>query len=234
MIVSVVIPFFNEARRLPETVASVLAYFKDHAEFELILVDDGSMDRSVAEIEKHLSPSVRLLRHEKNCGKGAAIQTGVLASRGELVLFIDADGSTPIRYFEDLRKAISGEVDIAIGSRALPNSIIDAYQGPVRIFIGKFGNLLLRAILGLRLRDTQCGFKLLKGDVARTLFKDLAFPGWSFDFEILYKAKLAGYTVEEVAVQWKNAPGSKFRAVRDALLCTRDLFLIRLRTKVSR
>ncbi len=233
MFVSVIIPFFNEARRLPETVEAVLAYFKDRVEFELILVDDGSTDASVEKIEVHLrSESVRLLSHDVNRGKGAGIQTGVLASRGDLVLFIDADGSTPIEYFERLNWAIEGGADIAIGSRALPTSVIDRYQGPVRIFIGKFGNVLVRTVLGLKLRDTQCGFKLFRGTVARELFADLNFPGWSFDFEILYKAKRKGLRVEEVGVQWKNAPGSKFRAFRDSLLCTRDLVLIRLKTRI--
>jgi glycosyltransferase involved in cell wall biosynthesis len=223
--VSTIIPFKDEEARLPETVRATLGFFVSLGEeFEIILVDDGSVDNSVFALGELLrDPHVKILRHENNIGKGAAIKTGVLESKGNVILFMDADMATPIGEFEKLHHAISNGADIAIGSRALALSKISKHQSFPRVLIGKLGNLLIRVLLGLPFKDTQCGFKLYRAPVAVDLFRDLQFPRWSFDYEILKRAKNRGYKVAEVPVAWSDKRGSKFRPIRDAARCFFDL-----------
>lgn len=227
--ISIIIPFKDEEFRLPNTVKQVLEYFFSRGEeFELILVDDGSTDATVERLVGFLEKSwVRLLRHDVNMGKGAAIRTGVLNSRGEFVLFMDADMATPIEEFEKLFSAIRGGADIAIGSRARKQSEITKRQPLHRVAIGKIGNALIRLLLGLPFVDTQCGFKMFTRTVAADLFSDLRFPRWSFDYEILYLAQRRGYKIVEVPIVWRDMPGSKFHPIKDAVRCFFDLLRIR-------
>ena len=167
MKVSVVIPFYNEKNRLPQTIQKVLDYFKGQ-EYELILVDDGSLDNTQESIQNYLNNEhVKLYIHDENKGKGAAIQTGIAYARGQYILFTDADMSTPIEEFEKLYNEIINGHDIAIGSRALKSSSIKKYQPSYRQKIGKAGNILIRLILGLPFKDTQCGFKLFKSNTCK-------------------------------------------------------------------
>jgi dolichyl-phosphate beta-glucosyltransferase len=228
---SVVIPFKDEEDRLPNTVKQVLEYFfLKGVTFEIILVDDGSVDQTVARVSEFLKDTrVRLLRHEVNKGKGAAIRTGVLDSRGEMVLFMDADMATPIEEFGKLLVAIRGGADIAIGSRAHKQSQVTKRQPAHRVVIGKIGNALIRLVLGLPFSDTQCGFKMFMRATAVDLFSDLKFLRWSFDYEVLYLARRHGYKIVEVPIVWHNMPGSKFHPVKDAVRCFCDLLSIKWR-----
>lgn len=225
---SVIIPFKNEAQRIPETIKTVLDYFNKHnLTFELILVDDGSTDDSV-KIINHLFPAItniRILNHPVNRGKGAAIQTGVFASRGDCILFIDADLSTPITEYEKLNNAIT-TADIAIGSRK-NRALLGRRQAWYRELPGRLGNFLIRLTLDLPWQDTQCGFKLFRAPVAKKLFSQLRLPRWSFDFEILARAQQQKISVSEVPVIWNNKAGSTFRPLIDHLRSFFDLIWLR-------
>ncbi len=227
---SIVIPFKDEAVRLPKSLAKILDYADKHLpSVELILVDDGSRDGSQKAIQQYLKDGrVTLLVHAINQGKGAAVRTGVLAAKGKLVLFTDADLATPIKELKKLQTTLSKQhCDLAIGSRAVPGSVILTRQSLFRVLIGKGGNKIIRLVTGLPFHDTQCGFKLFKTNVAQDLLQEQHFPKWSFDIEVLYKAKLKNYTVCEVPVEWADVPGSKVQSFSDPLQVLSDVFKIR-------
>lgn len=212
---SIVIPSFNEAKRLPESLGSILRYLEQRrGEHEVLVVDDGSEDGTsivAAAFEGH---DVRVLRLQKNRGKGAACRAGVAASRGRLVLLTDADLSTPIEDLGNL-KACLGEAEVVLGSRAVTGANITRRQSIYRMLLGKTFNKLIQ-LGGLRgISDTQCGFKLLKGEVARRLFSDLVTDGFAFDVELVWLARRRGYRVVEVGVTWANSRPSAVSLITD-------------------
>jgi dolichyl-phosphate beta-glucosyltransferase len=223
---SVVIPAYNEENRIAATLVSIEAYLKARGEpFEILVVDDGSTDRTaeIAELQE-----VRVLRLPLNRGKGAALQAGVLASSGTWVLLTDADLSTPI---EDLPRleAHRDAADLIVGSRAAPDSQVTRHQPLYRELMGKSFNLLLRGLRLTELRDTQCGFKLLAGDAARELFSRLSIERFAFDVELIRMAKLRGLTIREVGVRWHNSHPSRVHPLTDSLRMLRDVLRLRLR-----
>ncbi len=206
---SVVIPAFNEEKRLGASLDAALAYLeKRGAPFEVLVVDDGSQDGTVEVSRAYAERGVRTLRLSTNQGKGAALRRGVLASRGRQVLFSDTDFSTPIEELEKLEARIAG-VEIAIGSRAVPDSEVTLHQPFYRELMGKTFNKLIRLAGIGGIHDTQCGFKLLRGDVARELFSEMVTPGFAFDVELLWLARRKGYRIAEVGVVWENSPNSR-------------------------
>lgn len=226
---SVIIPAYNEARRLPKTLEAVLHYLEqsNFMQHEVIIVDDGSSDNT-SQIARALAeghPRVRVLRGKGNHGKGWATRRGVLASRGAYVLCTDADLSTPIEETEKLyRRMVQGGYDVAIGSRKLPDSAI--VQPVYRRALSAASNLLIRTVLGLPFRDTQCGFKLYRRDAALALFDRINLPRFSFDFEILTQAKKRGLRVAEVGVRWEHSAFTTVRT-RDVIQSFLDVFRIR-------
>ncbi len=202
---SIIIPCYNEAKLISSTLDQVENFFKSkNWSFEIIVIDDGSTDQTAELASKF---NIKLLKNEKNQGKGYSISRGVQASSGELILFTDADLSTPIEELEKLLLFIP-EYDIVIGSRAMADSQIEKSQPWYKEGLGKMGNLLIRLILGLKIKDTQCGFKLFKRKVI-DIFERQTINGWGFDFEILFIAQNRGYQIKEVAVRWLNEPNSK-------------------------
>ncbi len=227
---SVVVPAYNEAGRIEGTLREIVAFFEDSGEtFEVLVVDDGSRDRT-ADVVLGLSDELtglRLLRLPENRGKGAAVRAGVLRSAGRLVLFTDADGATPIAEVTRLRAAIDSGADIAIGSRAIPDEDVTVKAHLHRRVMGRVFNLLV-AILTVRgFQDTQCGFKLFRGEAGRRLFSRLRMSGFSFDVEALLVAGLDGLRISEIPVNWADQPGSRVRLVRDSIRMARDLVRIR-------
>jgi dolichyl-phosphate beta-glucosyltransferase len=180
--------------------------------FELIVVDDGSTDRtpSLAQAAVDSDPRVRLISLERNGGKGRAVRAGVLASRGTEVLITDADLSAPISELEKLWAADPNAV-VTIGSRMQPGAHIEAQQNPVRRLLGRLGNYYIRAVAVPGIHDTQCGFKLLRGEAARTLMARTRLNGWGIDVELLHLCLRFGWPVAEVPVRWGHASGSKLR-----------------------
>lgn len=227
---SVVIPVFNEERRLPATLERITEYLhrrRDLLPAEVIVVDDGSTD-STAAVVGHFAMAgeitVRLEKLGENRGKGAAVRCGLRASRGRRVLITDADLASPI---EELERLEAASADIAVGSRALRRELIVCRQPLVRDLLGRCFNVFLR-LLGLsRLRDTQCGFKLLQGDLARRLSHQLRLDGFAFDVELLVRAEKRGARIAEVPVRWDHVEESRVRPLRHGLAMVRDTLLLR-------
>ncbi|MFF5448980.1 glycosyltransferase [Streptomyces sp. NPDC012888] len=224
---SVVVPAYREEQRLGATLETLRAYLDGHlgttpADWEVIVVDDGSDDgtAALAAAAAAAEPRIRLIRSERNRGKGHALRTGVLASAGRRVLLTDADLATPVEELERLEKALAdtpgGPHDgagtlAAIGSRAHPDSTVERHQHRLRELAGRAGNRLIRAVAVPGIRDTQCGFKLFDGDRARAAFAAARLHGWAVDVEILQYFRRQGWAVAEVPVRWSHQPGSKVR-----------------------
>lgn len=230
---SIVIAAFNEEARLPETLRKINDYLTSrNIASEIIVVDDGSTD-GTAKLTETLSadiPGLKLISYPHNRGKGHALRTGVLASKGRLILLTDADLSTPIEELEKLRPLIdSASCHIAIGSRALAMSRILKRQPWWRQGMGKIFNRIVKALVIDDYSDTQCGFKLFTGEIAHSLFSRAHINRFAYDVEILALAKKNGYRVAEVPIEWINAPGSKVHPVKDSLQMLKDLFIIRLK-----
>lgn len=211
---SVVIPAFREEDRLGPTLDAVRTWLETRPDdFEILVVDDGS-DDGTADVAR--SRDAHTLRLPENRGKGAAARAGVLASRGELVLLTDADLSTPIDDLPRLEARLA-DAELVLGSRSVPESELIRRQPLYRELMGKTFNRIIR-LAGVRgLADTQCGFKLLVGDVAREIFSRVVTPGFAFDVEMVWLARRAGYRVVEVGVRWENSPTSRVRPVVDSL-----------------
>jgi dolichyl-phosphate beta-glucosyltransferase len=227
--ISVVIPAYNEADRLGSTLERAVDYLSRRGlSYEVVVVDDGSRDRTVQVAEAFADRGVRVIRHEQNRGKGAAIKTGVLASRGAEVLLSDADASTPIEELEKLQRRLP-EAPVVLGSRAVAGADIRQHQPFYRELMGKTFNRIIR-LVGVRgLNDTQCGFKLLEGAVAREIGAELTIDGFAYDVELVWLARRHGYRVVEVGVIWVDSPDSRVDPVRSSFAMLRDLVRMRIR-----
>jgi dolichyl-phosphate beta-glucosyltransferase len=228
--ISVIIPAYNEESRIQPTIERTHSYLSEKfRDFEIIVVDDGSTDKTVPVVESlgRGRGNIRLIHYPENSGKGYAVKTGVLASRGDFLLTCDADQSTAIEELEKLFPFMEKGFDVVIGSRGLGESDIVVRQPWYRERMGKTFNMLVRALVIGGFKDTQCGFKLFSGDVARRLFRKSLISGFSFDVEILFLAKKEGFRIKEVPVKWLNSPNSRVRIVRDSAKMFAELFKIR-------
>lgn len=218
--ISVVVPAYNEEERLGDTLPVLYAYLKEHdPQFELIVVDDGSTDRTPSIVQEFAQqhPEVRLLSYQPNRGKGYAVRTGVLQSRGEWVLFSDADLATPIEELANLAAKLQEGYDIAIASRAVQGAKLVVRQPWYREFAGRSFNLMVQLLAVPGIHDTQCGFKLFRQEAAREIFSRCEENGFGFDIEVLHVALRLGYRIAEVPVHWLHREGSKVRLLRDAV-----------------
>ncbi len=236
MQLSIVIPAYDEADRLPPTLDRVCSYFSSERrwtagrDFEVVVVDDGSRDRTAEVAEAFTNRGVRTLRQGQNRGKGAALKAGVLATRGERVLLCDADLSTPIEDLERLEPGLS-DAQLVFGSRATAGSNVTQHQPLHRELMGKVFNLIIRALGITALKDTQCGFKLLVGDVARQLFSQLTVERFAFDVELVWLARRSGFEVREVGVNWANSPATRVDPLVDSFRMLRDVLRFRFRRR---
>jgi dolichyl-phosphate beta-glucosyltransferase len=231
---SVVIPAFNEAQRIGETLRQTIQYLAaESPQSELIVVNDGSQDETAEIARQALSQSLvraELLENHPNRGKGAAVRRGLLAARLPIGLFFDADLSTPLVETPKLIQPIAaGEVDIAFGSRALDRRLIGNRQPWRREQAGRVFNLLVRMATGLPFWDTQCGFKAFRLEVCRPILEAAQLGGFAFDVELLYLAHRAGLRMREVPVRWNHNEGSKVRFVEDSVRMLREVAALRLR-----
>lgn len=228
--ISVVIPAYNEEARLEPTVRAMAAYLADRGiAGEILVVDDGSRDGTCRLVHRLMEDfeGLHLLRLPANRGKGYAVRAGMVNARGRLLLFADADGATPISEVERLRSAVDAGAHMAIGSRAVADHTVEVTARLHRRLIGRGFHLLVSWLAVSAFRDTQCGFKLFRANVAHDLFSRMRMNGFSFDVELLLMAKLRGYSVAEVPVNWTHQPGSRVNLVLDSMRMARDLFVIR-------
>ena len=218
-LLSLVIPAYDEARRLPPFLASVRPYLDGRypGGYEVIVVDDGSRDR-LADVLAPLQadwPELVVMRHPANLGKGAAVRTGMLAARGRWLLFADADGATPIDQEVKLGEAMAAGADVAVGSRLVAATDVTRRRTRTRGLAGRLFARLARWWLHLAVCDTQCGFKMFRREAARKLFSLSRESGYLFDLELLVLADRLGYRVVEVPVDWSDVPGGHLSLVRD-------------------
>ena len=230
---SIVVPAYSEAARLGETLGVILEYFnKTNHSSELVVVDDGSEDNTVAVARKALEHtgaiSARLITYQPNRGKGYAVRTGLLACQGRIALFSDADLSTPITETPKLVAPIEeGEFDLTFGSRALDRRLIGVHQPWRREQGGRIFNLAVRLATGLPFWDTQCGFKAFRMSVCRPIVEAATIDRFGFDVELLYVAQLAGLRLREIPVRWDDNPGSKVSVWRDSFRMLNEVKKIR-------
>lgn len=231
-VLTLVIPAFNEAARLPQSLVELQRHSSGwDFPYEIIVVIEPSSDHTVelAKAAAKSFPELKVIANPVHRGKGFAVRTGMLAANGELVFFTDSDLSTPLT---DLDRAVAlfkaqPDIDVIVGSRKHPDSQILQHQSPMRELMGNTFNRLVRALAGFKFLDTQCGFKGFRADAAREIFERAQIDGFSFDVEVLLLAETMNFVVMEVPVHWSNSPESKVKVVGDSLKMLRDLFQVR-------
>jgi dolichyl-phosphate beta-glucosyltransferase len=230
---SIIIPAYNEEKRLARTLSRIRDYLAAQGlgpeQVEVIVVDDGSTDRTIqiAQEWEQQFPGLRVVLNGKNHGKGYSVRHGMFEARGGVALFTDADLSSPIEESEKLFAAIRAGSDVAIGSRAIDRSLISVHQSPFREVAGMIFNGFVRLLTGLPLEDTQCGFKAFLTEPSRIIFVQQKIEGFGFDPEILFLAKRHGLKISEVPVRWAHDPATKVHVFRDSLQMLVDLLYIR-------
>ncbi len=229
---SIVLPAYNEEARLPASLTAIFCYLETSgcADYEVLVVDDGSTDGTAAAAEQFIAkhPRMRLLRNPGNRGKGYSVRHGMLEARGDWVLFSDSDLSAPIEEVERLLKAATEQgAAVAMGSRALDRSLIQIHQSWFRETAGRTFNLLMRILTGLPFADTQCGFKLFQRRAAQEVFSRQRIERWGFDAEVLFIARKLGFKTIEVPVHWSHSEGTKVNMIRDSANMFIDLFRVR-------
>jgi dolichyl-phosphate beta-glucosyltransferase len=233
---ALIVPAFNEAHRLNETLPAILKYLQTHRpESELIVVDDGSSDGTTQVAEeifaRNSGVAARVLRSANNRGKGHAVRAGLLATQASVGVFTDADLSTPISELPKIAEPIeSGDYDIVFGSRALNRKLIGHRQPWRREQGGRVFNGIVRLTTGLPFSDTQCGFKAFRMDAARPIIERASIDGFGFDVELLLLARKAGLRLLERPVRWNHHEGSKVHIVRDSLRMLNEILMLRTRS----
>ena len=228
--VSLIIPAFNEEARIGKSLENILSFLQPQPyTWEVIIVDDGSSDRTVQLVQQRFGhhPGVRIHRQGRNLGKGEAVKQGMLLGSGEYLFFSDADLSVPIETLSLFLSYLEKGFPVAIGTRQKPDSVIEIHQPAYREIMGKIYTKLTNLILGLQLSDFTCGFKGFTMGAAKEIFVLQRVQNWSFDAEILYLARLKGYGIMEVPVRWRNDQATKVRLWRDIIASFFGLIEIR-------
>jgi glycosyltransferase involved in cell wall biosynthesis len=227
---SIVLPAYNESVRIAATLERIFACTAQRGwKSEVIVVDDGSSDDTAQIVNRYAAqyPDLRLIQNPGNRGKGYSVRNGMLHARGKVLLFSDADLSSPIAEADKLFAAIANGADIAIGSRWLKSELQAKRQPLFRQVLGRIFNLALRLLLGLNFKDTQCGFKAFTHRAAQTVFPPQQIERWGFDPELLYLARKHGLAVAEVPVVWSHREGTRIHPIRDGLHMFWDVLKIR-------
>lgn len=231
MYLSIIIPAFNEEKRISNTLSRIHKFLScKNYDFEVIFVDDGSLDGTIANASSSQlfkDGKLKIVKNGKNMGKGFSVRNGCMHSCGDYVLLSDADLSTPIEELDKCFSYIDKGNDIVIGSRSSAGSEVKIRQPWYREAMGKTFNLFVKSLIMDEFKDTQCGFKLFKGDVARNIASQMKINGFCFDVEMLYLARTKGYNVCEVGVLWENSPESKVRLISSPLSMFLDLLRIK-------
>jgi len=229
---SIVVPAYNEEKRIENPLDRVVRYLRDHYDqWELIYSDDGSTDGTYEKLRKlqEVYPEIEVVRSAKNRGKGSAVRAGMLAASGNIILFSDADFSTPIEETKRLFAYLQNGYDIAIGSRGLSDSNVEVHQAWPREMMGKIFNTFLRSLLPLEFMDTQCGFKMFTRKAANVILPRMHLDGFAFDVEMLIIAQVNRLRIAEVPVVWRNVLESRVHPIRNSLEMLRDVLKVRYR-----
>jgi glycosyltransferase involved in cell wall biosynthesis len=227
---SIIIPAHNEVGRLGATLDRVLNYIAAQRwDAEVIVVNDGSRDQTPDLVRTYAQtrPALRLLENPGNRGKGYSVRNGMLNATGEILLFTDADLSAPIEEAPKLFAAIQSGADVAIGSRWLRPELQTHRQSLLRQVYGRIFNLSLRLVLGLKFKDTQCGFKAFTRQAAQEIFPRQRIERWGFDPELLYLGRKLGFKVKEVPVVWSHSEGTRISPLRDGIRMFGEVLKIR-------
>jgi dolichyl-phosphate beta-glucosyltransferase len=228
---SVIIPAYNEEKRLPKTLKEINEYLrKQNYKSEIVVVSDGSTDRTCKVVEnlKFEIPNLKLICEKINRGKGYGVKIGMLNARGKYRLFTDADNSTPISEIEKFWPEFEKGADVVIASRDIKGAILDPPQPLFRRLVGEVFKYLRKIIVGLwEIEDTQCGFKCFKAEVVEKIFSKCKIDRFAFDPEILVLAKKAGYKIKEIPIYWRNDPHSKVK-FKSIFNMAKDLLKIRM------
>jgi glycosyltransferase involved in cell wall biosynthesis len=237
LLYSIILPAFNESARIGSSLEKALAFVREQRwNVEIIVVNDGSRDDTADIVRNFMihAPELRLLENPGNHGKGYSVRNGMLNARGDILLFSDADFSSPILESIKLIAAIEQGADVAIGSRWLLAETQTKRQPLLRQFVGRAYNLLLRLVLGLPYKDTQCGFKAFTRRAAEVIFTRQQIEGWGFDPELLFIARKFGLKMTEVAVVWANDDRSKINPIADGFKMFYELLTIRIHGMTNR
>lgn len=233
---SIIVPSFNEELRLPPSLNAIAEYIqKSGRETEVLVVDDGSKDRTaaVAESFRDRIPLLRVVSNGENRGKGYSVRHGMTEAVGDIVLFTDADLSAPIEEADKLLASLDN-YDVAIGSRALDRSLIEVHESGFREFAGIVFNKIVRIVLRLPFVDTQCGFKAFRREKCKIIFEQQRIERFGFDPELLYLARHHGLKAIEIPVRWAHSPATKVNMVRDSVQMFLDVFTIRWNAMLGR
>ncbi len=225
---SLIIPAFNEEERIEASLNNALEFFDSKSlSYEILVVDDGSSDKTIEVVSKFQSPQLRIIAQPQNKGKGAAVTRGMLEANGKIRVFSDADFSTPVAEIEKVITAMSLGTEVFIGSRALDYSMIKKHQPAYREFMGKTFNKLVQLFLISGIKDTQCGFKGFTAKAANEIFSRMKIEGFGFDLEIIYLADKLGFHISEVPVEWYNDERSTVNPIKDSITMFFDIFKVK-------
>ncbi|MEK6634755.1 MAG: dolichyl-phosphate beta-glucosyltransferase [Planctomycetota bacterium] len=229
---SIIIPAYNEEKRLLPTLSNVCAYLSPkNYPYEIIVVDDGSKDNTL-QITQNFAESAKniiILANGQNKGKGYSVRKGMLSAKGEYIFFTDADLSTPIEEIDKCLPYLINGYDVVIGSRSMPGSNIIVHQPWYREKMGKIFNFIVNMVLLRGIIDTQCGFKGFKREVAKTVFSRCKIDGFSFDVEALYLSRKFNFKIKEIPIQWENSALSKVSPIKHSLQMFNDLIGIKIK-----
>jgi len=230
---SVIIPVYNEEKRVTKTLEAAFKYLEaKKIKAEILIVDDGSSDETLKVVGKFKSKTtthivLKTLKQPVNRGKGAAVKAGALAARGKIVLYMDADNATPLSEFEKFKPAFKKGADVIVGSRAVDRKQVKVHQPLYREVIGRVGNIIIQLLVVPGISDTQCGFKAFTLRAAQSIFPLQTIERFGFDVELLFIAKIQGFSILETSVQWMDDPNTRVNAFRDSIRTFADLFIIR-------
>ena len=227
---SIVIPAYNERQRITSTLDQILAWIREQSwNAEILVVNDGSRDDTAAIVSSYAAahPEVRLIENPGNRGKGFSVRNGMTQARGDLLLFSDADLSSPISEAPKLFDAIAAGADVAVGSRWLRSELQTERQPVYRQLFGRIFNLFLQMVLGIRFKDTQCGFKAFRRPAADAIFPRQRIERWGFDAEILFLARRFGFKSVEIGVLWAHDERTKMSYFRDGMRMVGEVLLVR-------
>lgn len=225
---SIVIPVYNEEKRIPDTLKKIIEFFKNQKiNYEILVVNDGSKDKTVEVCKPYENERIKVIDYKPNQGKGYAVRKGMLNAGGDIAVFSDADLSTPIEEIDKFLPYFKQGFDIVIGSRALKESNIKIHQPVYREWMGRVFNLFVQRFAIKGIKDTQCGFKAFTQNAAKKVFGLQQLNRFSFDVEALYIANKLGFRIKEVPVTWINDEASKVSAIKDSIKMFKDILKIK-------